>query len=99
MRARQRRRRWFQSLPKLRPSSSEHVSGFDITELTSNLENLLGKWREWIGGQPQHARQVLHKLVVERLTFTPNAEAAVPFYEFSGIEALEAVLTGILPPV
>lgn len=77
----------------------DRVSALDTGALTSDLEALLTDWRDWIGGHPQQARQILHKLVVGRLTFTPRMEEGVPFYEFTGTGALEPILARILPPV
>ncbi len=62
--------------------STVRVSALDTAALASDLEALLTDWREWIGGHPQQARQILHKLVGGRLTFTPRMEQGVPFYEF-----------------
>jgi hypothetical protein len=66
----------------------DHVAALGTTNLMEELEKILGEWRGWIGGHPQQARQILGKLVVGRLTFTPKVEAGTAFYEFTGTGAL-----------
>ena len=69
----------------------------DLAVLERDLEKLLVEWRTWIGGRNRQARQILTKLLVGRLTFTPKIEAGSVFYEFTGTGALEPILDGVLP--
>jgi hypothetical protein len=84
--------------PLARTSPRNHVAALGTTNLMEELDKIRGEWRSWIGGHPQQARQILGKLVVGRLTFTPKVEAGTAFYEFTGTGALQPILAGVLPP-
>src|SRR4029453_10806747 len=79
-------------------SSSTRCRRWTPAPSPEDLSALLQEWRGRIGGHPQQARQILSKLLVGRLTFTPKTENGVAFYEFTGSGALEPILAGVLPP-
>ena len=55
------------------------MAELDLAVLERDLEYLLVEWRTWIGGHNRQARQILTKLLIGRLTFTPKIESGSAF--------------------
>jgi hypothetical protein len=53
----------------------DEVAELGLAVLERDLGKLLVEWRTWIGGHNRQARQILAKILVGRLTFTPKIEA------------------------
>ena len=74
------------------------LTDLDAGRLASKAEKRLEEWRGLLGRQPVQARQILGKLLVGRITFTPGEDAEGRFYAFEGEGALGRLLTGVLGP-
>jgi len=61
------------------------------------LRPRLTKWRAMLTQQPEIARQILRRLIVGRLTLTPNAEART--YSVQGCATYERLLEGVVAVV
>ena len=66
--------------------------------LTRSSVSQAGPCQGVLHRQPVQARQILRKLVVGRLVFTPLADAEGRYYEFAGQGALDKLLAGIIRP-
>src|SRR5262249_6306424 len=61
------------------------------------LERLMD-WRGLLQRQTAEARQILRKLLVRRLVFTPREDEEGKYYEFAGKGAISEVITGVVLP-
>lgn len=57
------------------------------------LRGYLTDWDQLLGGQVRQAQQILRRLVVGRLTFTPEADGG---YAFAGVGTVRPVLAGVI---
>jgi hypothetical protein len=66
----------------------------DPAEVRQQLHGYLKDWQNLLMGHVGQAQQVLRRLVIGRLTFTPQADG---YYAFSGKGTVEPLLGGIVP--
>ena len=65
----------------------------DPAEVRQQLHGYLKDWQKLLMGHVGQAQQVLRRLVIGRLTFTPQADG---YYAFSGKGTVEPLLGGIV---
>ncbi len=75
--------------------SCEQVSQFDFRQIEQELRARLEDWRGLLCRQVAQARQILRKLLVGKLVFTPREDASGRYYEFAGQGTLRQVLAGV----
>ncbi len=76
----------------------ERVSRFDLHQVGRELRARLEDWRGLLCRQVGQARQILRKLLVGRLVFTPRKDASGRYYEFTGQANLGRLLEGLIFP-
>src|SRR5262249_54817446 len=77
----------------------DHVKAMEPAELVKLQKGLrarLDDWRGLLRRQPAQGRQILRKLLVGRLTFTPRLAERGREYEYSGEATLGRLLAGAL---
>jgi hypothetical protein len=74
------------------------VTTFDLRRFERDVRARLTDWRGVLHRQTTQARQILQKLLVGRLAFTPGSDTEGRYYEFGGQGALDKLLTGIIRP-
>ncbi len=72
----------------------EEVAQLDLKEIERDLRERLEQWKDLLQRHPAQARQILRKLLVGRLVFTPGENGV----EFRGEAALGRVLEGLIRP-
>ena len=65
----------------------------DPAEVRQQLQGYLKDWQRLLMGHVGQAQQVLRRLIIGRLTFTPHADG---YYAFSEKDTVEPVLWGIV---
>jgi hypothetical protein len=65
-----------------------------VTHLEAELRARLADWRGLLQRHPREARQILRKLLLGRLTFTPEEKDGERFYRFTGQVTLGRLLAG-----
>jgi site-specific DNA recombinase len=79
-------------------ASAEHAERKTVAVPSKLREELEGKLADWRGVLSRHtprARQIVKKLLVGPLRFTPRHDRdGTPYYEFEGEGSLEKMLTG-----
>ena len=70
---------------------------FDVGGLRAELGQWLADWRELLEGEPVQARQVLRKLLVSRLVWTPRVETGGAFYDYAADVSYGKLLAGVVP--
>src|SRR5262249_10912404 len=78
-------------------AQAEALARVDLTGIEGQLRARLDDWRGFLLGECSAARQILRKLIPERLVFTPHTENGERYYEFAGVGRLEPVLDGLIP--
>lgn len=73
--------------------SMREAGTIDLPRIEKDLRARLKDWRGLLSGQVAVSRQILVKLLDDRLTFTPQADA----YEFTGRVALGKLVSGLVP--
>ncbi len=75
------------------------VGSTDSVDLQRRLEHHLANWRGLLQRHIQQARQIVSKLLRERLVFTPRTDpnTGARYYEFAGVGRMEPLLSGVLP--
>ncbi len=73
----------------------DQVSQFDFRQIEQELRARLEDWRGLLCRQVAQARQILRKLLVGKLVFTPKEDASGRYYEFVGQGTLRQVLAGV----
>jgi hypothetical protein len=73
------------------------VANLDVGHMRKNLTALLDDWRGLLLGNVLQARQVVRKLVPERLVFEPiTTPAGERVFEFRGEGRLDPILSGLV---
>ena len=65
----------------------------DPATVRQQLKNYLKDWQGLLLGHVGQAQQILRRLVIERLTFTPHADG---HYDFSGKGTVEPLIRGVV---
>ncbi len=78
--------------------ANEPIVQVDLPQIQGELHKRLDDWRGLLTRHIAQARQILRKLLVGRLTFTPKEDANGKYYEFSGQGTLGRLLEGIAFP-
>jgi hypothetical protein len=52
-------------------AARQRTQATDATRVREELTDLAGRWRKVLAGDPEHARPILSRLLVGRVTFTP----------------------------
>jgi site-specific DNA recombinase len=84
-------------LSKLAGSGPDRVLRVDRRAITQKLRSVLANWRRVLRQHPEDARLMLSKLIVERLTFSPESSDEGVGYRFSGTGTLVPVIAGVVP--
>ena len=69
----------------------------DRGTLRKNLESRLGDWRGLLRRHTEQGQQILRRLLVGRLVFTPTADDAGRYYAFHGTGTLTKLVGGLVP--
>ena len=67
----------------------------DVDEVRRDLQALAADWRGLLGQQPVHARTILMKLVVGRVTFTPGTKEKQ--WELRGRGTIAGLFQAVFP--
>ena len=67
----------------------------DVDKVRRELQALAADWRRLLGQQPVHARTILAKLVVGRVTFTPRSQPKQ--WELRGRGTIAGLLEAVFP--
>ena len=67
----------------------------DVDKVRCELQALAADWRSLLGQQPVHARTILAKLVVGRVTFTPGAKERQ--WELRGRGTIAGLFEAVFP--
>ena len=65
----------------------------DATEVRAELRRYLVDWQKLLRGHVHQAQQVLRRLIVGRLTFTPKGK----HYTFAGVGTVKPLLGVVCP--
>ena len=69
----------------------------DRAALRKNLESRLGDWRGLLRRHTAQGQQILRRLLVGRLTFTPTEDETGRYYAFHGTGTLTKLVGGLVP--
>ena len=69
----------------------------DRAALRKNLESRLGDWRGLLRRHTEQGQQILRRLLVGRLTFTPAEDDTGRYYTFHGTGTLTKLVGGLVP--
>jgi hypothetical protein len=72
---------------------------WDSKTLERDLRARLAEWRELLRRHVPQARQVIRKLLVGPMRFTPHHEGRDRYYEFAAQISLGHVFSGIAPAI
>ena len=75
------------------------LHGFDPVAVEHAIQEKLANWRDLLIRHVAQARQILHKVLDGRLTFTPDRGAGGAVYYFEGRGRLEPILSGALAAI
>jgi site-specific DNA recombinase len=92
LRVRERRRRELQAQIQELEGMARLVEGSET--LVGELGAKLTDWQGLLERQPIQARQLLRKLLVGRLIYTPHRDEAGGYYEFTGTASFGRLLSG-----
>jgi len=81
-----------------RLESRAKIRSLDTADLTANLRNRLTDWQGLLQRQTPEARQILRRLLVGRLVFTPKKDETGRYYEFVGQGSISEVVCGTVLP-
>lgn len=70
------------------------MSGAELGRLQDDLQAHLADWQSLLRAAPVQGRQILRKLLVGRLTFTPRTSGGERYYEYAGEATLGRLLAG-----
>jgi hypothetical protein len=73
----------------------QRVAALDPETLAASVQARLTDWQGLLERQPAQARQILRKLLVGRLVFTPKADQTGAWYEFTGQATYGKLLAGV----
>jgi hypothetical protein len=74
------------------------LASLDVKRLATDARNCLTDWQGLLNRQPEQTRQILGKLLVGRLIFTPRTDGTERYYDFAGQGSLTKLLTGVVFP-
>ena len=74
------------------------IASLDAARLCSNLRERLTDWQGLLHRQTAEARQILRRLLVGRLVFTPREDEKGRYYEFAGQGSISNLLAGVVLP-
>lgn len=77
---------------------ADQLAAVDLAALDADLRVRLEDWRGLLTRHVGSGRQILRKLIPERLVFTPHTEGTARYYTFEGVGRLEPVLQGTVMP-
>ncbi len=89
---RERRRAYLQG----ELDAAEGLEKVDLGRIEEDLRDRLTDWQGLLQRQPMQARQILRKLLVGRLVFTPQESEVGGYYTFEGKVNLGRVLEGVV---
>ena len=75
----------------------DRLSTFDVKRIEGDLVNRLAEWRGLLKRQTPIARQVLSKLLADKIVWTPRKDEGL--YEFAGRARFDRTLAGIVDTV
>ena len=75
----------------------DRLSTFDVKRIERDLVNRLAEWRGLLKRQTPLARQVLSKLLADKIVWTPRKDEGL--YEFAGRARFDRTLAGIVDTV
>ncbi len=75
--------------------AEQHGRQFDARRVHEELSELATSWREVLAGSPTHARPILSKLLVGRVTFTPLSEPKR--WELRGRGTISGLFDAVFP--
>lgn len=78
--------------------SRADIAALDAARVSSNLRERLTDWQGLLQGQPVEARQILKRLLVGRLVFTPREDENGQYYESAGQGSISELLSGVVLP-
>lgn len=78
--------------------SRAKVASPDAARLDLTLRERLRDWQGLLQRQTAEARQILRRLLVGRLVFTPREDANGRYYEFVGQGSISEVVSGVVLP-
>jgi len=81
-----------------RLESRAKLRSLDTADLTANLRSRLTDWQGLLQRQTSEARQILRRLLVGRLVFTPKKDETGRYYEFVGQGSISEVVCGAVLP-
>jgi site-specific DNA recombinase len=76
----------------------DEVVSLNAARVSSNLRERLADWQGLLHRQTAEARQMLRRLLVGRLVFTPREDEKGRYYEFAGQGAISTLLAGVVLP-
>ena len=76
-------------------TGAERAAKVDWKTVEQQLRAKLDEWRQLLGRHVPQARQVLKKLLLGPIVFTPHREATERYYSFRASVNLRKLLTGI----
>lgn len=74
------------------------IASLNAARVSSNLRERLTDWQGLLHRQTAEARQILRRLLVGRLVFTPRGDEKGRYYEFAGQGAISNLLAGVVLP-
>ncbi len=74
------------------------VASLDTARLALNLRERLMDWQGLLQRQTAEARQILRRLLVGRLVFTPREDENGRYYEFAGQGSISELVCGVVLP-
>jgi hypothetical protein len=75
------------------------MGGPELAALHDTLQGHLSDWQGLLRAAPVQGRQILRKLLVGRVTFTPRTEGTERYYEYVGEATLGRLLGGVIGAV
>jgi hypothetical protein len=73
------------------------IASLDPKRIEVDPNERLADWRRLLRRHVSETRQILRKLIVGRLAFTPREGADARWYEFTGLGILGNVVSGLAP--
>ena len=74
------------------------IASLNAARVSSNLRERLTDWQGLLHRQTAEARQILRRLLVGRLVFTPREDEKGRHYEFAGQGSISNLLAGVVLP-
>jgi site-specific DNA recombinase len=74
------------------------LATLDGARLQASLHERLTDWQGLLQRQPAETRQILRRLLVGRLVFTPKQDETGRYYEFAGQGSISELISGVVLP-